>query len=196
MEHPKESRKLMKRFGVVTLMIVMALLMISCGLKSDAGKSLDVTGGSPLVLSPAALPNGTVQAPYSALFSASGGTQPYVWSIVSGALPAGISLFATTGVLAGTPSQSGGFSFTGQVRDSSPSPQTALNTFTITVAAAPPAILAISTSSLPQGTAGQSYAASLQASGGTPGYTWGVTFGSLPAGLSLASSDVISGTPL
>jgi hypothetical protein len=154
--------------------------------------NLDVMASSPLVMSSTTLPNGTVQVAYSASLSASGGTQPYTWSVTSGALPPGISLSSSTGALSGTPSQAGGFSFTVQVKDSAATPQTATNTFTITVAAPK---LVISTTSLPQGTAGQSYAASLQASGGTPSYTWSVTSGSLPAGLSLASSGAISGTP-
>jgi hypothetical protein len=161
---------------------------------SSSPLSLDVMAGiSPLVMSSATLPNGTVQVAYSASLSASGGTQPYVWSVTSGSLPAGLSL-ASSGSISGTPSVAGSSTFTVQVRDSAASPQTATHSFSISVVA-PPANLAVSTTSLPQGTAGQSYAASLQASGGTPGYTWSVTSGSLPAGLSLASSGAISGTP-
>ncbi len=53
----------------------------------------------------------------------------------------------------------------------------------------------ITTTSLPNGVPGQPYSASLQASGGTAPYTWSVASGSLPAGLSLSSGGVISGTP-
>jgi PKD repeat protein len=67
-------------------------------------------------------------------------------------------------------------------------------TTTLTVSA-PPA-LSITTSALPGGTQGQAYTATLAASGGTPPYTWAVTSGVLPAGLTLAAgSGVISGTP-
>jgi hypothetical protein len=56
--------------------------------------------------------------------------------------------------------------------------------------------LALSTTSLPHATFRTPYTASLAASGGAPTYSWKLTDGSLPAGLSLAaSSGVISGTP-
>ena len=57
--------------------------------------------------------------------------------------------------------------------------------------------LAVTTASLPGATVSTAYSATLAAAGGTgSGYTWAVTAGSLPAGLSLnASTGVISGTP-
>ena len=56
--------------------------------------------------------------------------------------------------------------------------------------------LQITTSALPDGTAGQSYSAPLMASGGTTAYTWSIISGSLPGGMSLnASTGAISGTP-
>lgn len=66
-------------------------------------------------------------------------------------------------------------------------------TLTITVA---PATLVVATTSLPGAQVGVSYSVQLQASGGTPPYTWSMASGSLPAGLTLSSSGVISGTPL
>lgn len=50
-------------------------------------------------------PNGTEGQPYSHQFVATGGTAPYTWAVV-GTLPPGLSLGATTGLLAGTPTQS------------------------------------------------------------------------------------------
>ncbi|MEO6983625.1 MAG: Ig domain-containing protein, partial [Edaphobacter sp.] len=58
------------------------------------------------------------------------------------------------------------------------------------------AALAITTTSLPSASNGTAYSRALQASGGTPAYTWSITAGSLPAGLTLAATTgVISGTP-
>ena len=55
--------------------------------------------------------------------------------------------------------------------------------------------LAITTSSLPNGTAGTAYSAALAGSGGTPSYKWAVVAGTLPAGITLgATNGVISGT--
>jgi hypothetical protein len=55
--------------------------------------------------------------------------------------------------------------------------------------------LTIDTSTLPVGTVGASYSASLQASGGSGTYQWSVTAGQLPPGLSLGSSGALTGTP-
>jgi hypothetical protein len=63
----------------------------------------------------------------------------------------------------------------------------------LTVQAAP---LTVTTSSLPAATLNAAYSTTLAASGGTMPYTWSITTGSLPSGLSLNSSTgVISGTP-
>ena len=71
--------------------------------------------------------------------------------------------------------------------------------FTI-AAPAPPATasvapLQIGTVALAGGTVGTAYSATLSATGGTSPYTWSLASGSLPAGLTLSSSGVISGTP-
>ena len=66
---------------------------------------------------------------------------------------------------------------------------------TLTVTSAP-AQLTITTSTLPNGTIGTAYSATLAASGGVTPYTWAITTGALPGGLTLnASSGAISGTP-
>src|SRR5713101_8034549 len=67
---------------------------------------------------------------------------------------------------------------------------------TATVTVTNPSVLSVTTSSLPDGTVGSPYSAALAAAGGSPPYTWALTAGSLPAGLSLATSTgAISGTP-
>jgi len=55
--------------------------------------------------------------------------------------------------------------------------------------------VAISTTSLADGTVGSAYSQTLVATGGTAPYTWAVSSGTLPAGLSLSAAGVISGTP-
>lgn len=147
------------------------------------------------------LPAGTPGMPYSATLAATGGTAPYTWSITSGALPNGLSLSPSSGVISGTARTSGTFTFTATVTDSASPAATASVSMTLTFAAltqvVPPAApLAIATTSLPSGSNGIAYAATLAASGGTPAYTWSITSGSLPAGLTLAATTgVISGTP-
>jgi beta-glucanase (GH16 family) len=53
----------------------------------------------------------------------------------------------------------------------------------------------VTTSSLPGGTVSTVYSTTLSATGGTSPYTWSLASGTLPAGLTLSSSGVISGTP-
>jgi hypothetical protein len=159
--------------------------------------AVSVIAPSPLLIGTTTLPNGTVQVAYSATLAASGGVAPYSWSVVSGSLPPGLTLSASTGALSGAPSASGSYSFSVQVRDSAAAtPQSATQGFTISVAAAAVAALQITTSSLPSGQLQVAYSATLAATGGTTPYSWGVVSGSFPPGLTLgASSGVISGTP-
>jgi hypothetical protein len=140
-----------------------------------------------LSITTASLPNATVGAAYSQTFVAAGGTPPYTWTAAS--LPAWLAL-STGGVLSGTPTQSGSFTFTVTVIDSASPRATASRQFTVTVN---PAALSITTASLPGATAGTAYSQALAATGGTPPYTWTAT--SLPAWLSLSAGGVLSGTP-
>ena len=63
-----------------------------------------------------ALPDATVDAPYSFALQAAGGRQPYTWSIRSGELPAGLTLAGN--IIAGTPTALGSSALTVEVRDS------------------------------------------------------------------------------
>ncbi|MHB8313606.1 MAG: G1 family glutamic endopeptidase, partial [Candidatus Dormibacteria bacterium] len=53
----------------------------------------------------------------------------------------------------------------------------------------------ITTTSLPSATVGRAYSATRAASGGTAPYSWAITSGSLPSGLTLSSGGSIIGTP-
>ena len=55
--------------------------------------------------------------------------------------------------------------------------------------------LSITTSSMSAGTVGAAYAATMQATGGTPPYKWSLKSGTLPAGVSLSTAGALSGTP-
>ena len=69
------------------------------------------------ITTPPNLPVATHDGPYSAVFSASGGSPPYKWSVVSGMLPKGLHLDRASGVISGTPKSPGTFMFSIQVRD-------------------------------------------------------------------------------
>jgi len=143
-----------------------------------------------LGITTSSLPNGTVGSSYSQSLAATGGTAPYKWAITSGTLPAGLSL-SSGGVISGTPITScSSVAITFQVTDDSNA--TAKQVISIAINSSP---LNITTSSLPNGTVGSPYSQSLTATGGTAPYKWAITLGTLPAGLSLSSGGVISGTP-
>lgn len=158
----------------------------------QATKALSITINAQLAVTTTLLPAGTQAAAYSSTVQASGGTGSVTWSVITGALPAGLNLNANTGAIAGTPTGSAGTTnFTAQAADSLG--QTATKALSITINAAP---LSIVTTSLPNGTVNAAYTATVQASGGTQPYTWTITVGTLPAGLALnANTGVISGTP-
>jgi hypothetical protein len=59
----------------------------------------------------------------------------------------------------------------------------------------PPLPLTVVTQALPNGTVGAAYSQTLAATGGMTPYTWTIASGTLPAGLSISSNGVISGTP-
>ncbi len=148
----------------------------------------------PVTISTSSLPGGTVSSAYSSTLAAAGGTTPYIWSLSAGSLPAGLSL-SSSGVISGTPTAAGTVSFTVRVADSSAPAKTATANLSIAVAAVVTPPVTISTSSLPGGTVSSAYSSPLAATGGTTPYSWSLSAGSLPAGLSLSSSGVISGTP-
>lgn len=158
--------------------------------------SLNITVAAlPLQIGATSPAAGTVNSAYSQTLSVSGGTPGYVWTLSSGRLPSGLSL-SSAGVISGTPSAAGMASFVAAVHDSGHPVQTASLPLSISIAAAPAAPLNISSTSFGQGIFGRPYSATLQVTGGTPGFSWSITSGSLPSGLSLNSATgVISGTP-
>ncbi len=154
----------------------------------------------PLSITTTSLVGGTVGVPYSVTLTATGGTAPYTWSIASGSLPSSLTVNPATGAIGGTPGAAGTANFTVQVTDSANPAVTTTQALSITVAPDPapaPAPLQITTTSpLPSGTLKVTYSVTLAASGGTPPYTWSITSGALPAGLSLnTSTGAITGTP-
>jgi len=147
----------------------------------------------PLRITTTSLPSGVFGTPYSAMLTAAGGVYPYTWTITAGSLPAGLSLNGSTGAITGTPTSIGTSNFAVQVADSETPPVTASAQLSITITVVP---LRITTTSLPSGVFGTPYSAMLTATGGVYPYTWIITAGSLPAGLSLnGSTGAITGTP-
>ncbi len=176
-------------FWAVILSCISVLGLTGCG--GDSGP----TPGS-LAITTTSLPEGTVNQPYSPSVSGSGGALPYTWS-VSPALPANLSLNTATGAVTGTPTTAATTTHTFTLRDSSAPPQSVQQSLSLTIVP-PPAVLTITTTSLPSGTVNQAYNRPVQASGGTPPLTWNIVAGAglLPQGLNLdPATGAISGTP-
>ncbi|HET7655632.1 MAG TPA: putative Ig domain-containing protein [Luteimonas sp.] len=148
----------------------------------------DVSIAAPTItVSPSSVPPATVHADYNVVFSASGGTAPYTFTIDTP--PPGLTL-APDGTLAGTPASEGSFAFDIIATDALGS--TGSRAYALDVG---PPLIAVSPASLPDGSVGTPYNAVVSASGGLAPYTF-ENIGDLPDGLSLdALSGVLSGTP-
>jgi hypothetical protein len=116
------------------------------------------------------------------------------WSATG--LPVGLSIDPGTGTITGTPTATCTCSVTLTATDAAG--YDGATAFTWIVNSAGPQVI-ITTTSLPDATLGQPYSFQLQATGGTPPYTWNkygrVGMGALPVGVGLARSGLISGTP-
>ena len=140
------------------------------------------------IISSGTFAGGTVGVSYSITVAGTGGTSPYTWSVSGGALPGGLSLNSSTGELSGVPSAHGAFSFTLELTDAN-----AVSTTQAATLDVQPFI--ISTVSLPGAALGSAYDTTLATSGGTAPFTWSLSSGVLPPGLSVESDGRITGTP-
>jgi len=180
--------------ALIPLALAYLLLLTLVGSSCTGISTASLNQNSGLAISTRALPTGTVGTPYASTLAATGGTQPYAWSISTGSLPSGLTLSGISGSISGTPTSAGQFSFTVTVTDSSSSQQTSTQALQISVSG--PSPLKINTLSVPDGVMGVAYSATLIASGGTQSDAWSISSGSLPPGLALtAPSGAISGTP-
>jgi len=169
----------------------------------------------PLSVLTTPLPAGQVNSAYNASVVAQGGVPPLTWTLSpANSLPPGIAFNTSTGQFNGvptaaaatgsscSPAQAGVYCFAVQVQDSAlPTHQVAPAAplpLSITIKAPPP--LQITTASLPSGTTAMGYSAFVNATGGVPPYSWAITAGQLPAGLTLTtqnnSTGSIAGTPI
>jgi hypothetical protein len=156
-----------------------------------ATRSLTLRIFQPLQIPLTALPTAFLQRPYSLQLSPEGGLSPYGWSLAGGsALPGGLTL-STAGMISGTPTAEGTFSFSVQVQDSATPAQLSVQPLTLSIVSPP--LLEITTQSLPQGTAGELYDFQFLATGGVPPYTWSSL--SPPFQLRMESDGRFHGTP-
>jgi hypothetical protein len=158
--------------------------------------AVNTGGGAPpatlaITTSNGPLPAGISGVTYSTSLNSFGGNAPLTWAVISGDLPLGLTLDSLTGIISGTPTASGIFAFSVSLTDASaPAPSVAFRNVSISIAQP----LVITTTSLADGVAGVPYTQTLSATGGNANYTWTLS-GTPPAGLTLSTSGVISGTP-
>lgn len=147
--------------------------------------------GGPMTLAGSGLPDGQFDLPYHAQL-VTGGSPPYTVTLLKGVLPPGLD-FYDTGKIAGVPTaKPGKKKFTISVTDQNNTSLT--GQFTLTLFKD----LVISTKALRKGTVGKAYKVALKAAGGSvkkAPRVWSLMAGSLPDGLVMDSSGVISGTP-
>ncbi len=161
-------------------------------------QALTIDINDPLVITTMALPGATIGMLYNGVAAgfqvvATGGTPgTHTFSVSSGSLPAGLTMNAA-GMISGTPTAGAtNQTFTVRVADGSNPQQVDTQVLTIVVT------LEITTTVLPDATAGTAYNQTLAAQGGLPPYVnWSRIAGSMPPGIAdpVAATGVISGTP-
>jgi hypothetical protein len=114
-----------------------------------------------------------------------GGIGPFSFAVVSGSLPTGLSL-SGTGILSGTTTTPGIFSFSVRVTASDGSTTTKAYSYTV---------ITVTTAMVPGFVVGTPYSFQLQAGGGSGNYAWEVVSGILPSGITMSITGLLSGTP-
>jgi uncharacterized protein (TIGR03437 family) len=150
------------------------------------------SGSGGISITTTTIPGVTISTAASQTLGASGGSAPYTWRVIGGTVPPGLT-FSSSGVLSGTPTRAGTYSFTVKVTDAGGNSATQ----TINITVAPQSVTITTPSPLPSAMATVQYPTQvLSATGGFAPYTFALASGSsLPSGLTLSAGGAISGTP-
>ena len=101
---------------------------------SHASATVMVTPPAPVAVATSSLRAADASTQYTAPLSATGGIAPYTWSLATGALPSGIHLLPSSGVITGTTTLTGSYPFTAKVTDAASN--SATRSLTLAVSAA------------------------------------------------------------
>ncbi|MBI1765507.1 MAG: putative Ig domain-containing protein [Acidobacteria bacterium] len=168
----------------------------SCTLTASAGacsgsQNYTVTIGCPTItLSPGSLAAGQAGVAYSQTLSVSPAGS-YTFSLIAGSLPAGLTLNASTGVISGIATATGAATFT--VKAQAATGCAATQNYMLVIGCP---TITVNPATLPSGTTGTAYSQVISAAPAGGNYSYAVTSGSLPLGLSLnAATGLLSGAP-
>ncbi len=164
--------------------------MDATGATASTTSTLVVNGGTSLSIMTSALATARRGSAYTALIVANGGRAPYTFELgIGSVLPAGLIL-SPAGLFSGIPSVDGNTNFVVKTQDANG--DVAQKTLSLGVSSG---TLNITNDTIPNGIVGIAYSVALAAAGGSPAYTFVLTSGSLPPGLTLAGSGALAGTP-
>ena len=142
---------------------------------------------SAIVVSPATLPTITAGTPFSQTLTSTGGAAPYTYTLSAGPLPTGLT-FSAAGVLSGTPTQRGGYTFS--VRSQDNLGDFVIKGYTGTVQNPSLALVPASVTAIQ----GAPFSQALSTAGGVAPHSYLLETGTFPAGISISSAGVVSGT--
>ncbi|HEV7765846.1 MAG TPA: putative Ig domain-containing protein, partial [Thermoanaerobaculia bacterium] len=149
-----------------------------------------VVGCQTITVNNPANANGTAGSAFSETFTESGALGGATFTLATGTLPAGLAL-ATNGVLSGTPTQTGSFPITVLVTDGNGCTGTSA-TYTLVIGCQ---TITVSNPANTNGTAASPFSETFTQTNAIGGATFTLASGTLPAGLTLATNGVLSGTP-
>jgi hypothetical protein len=169
-----------------------------CGGDNQSERQFVFSASPGISIQNQSVPGGTVAQPYSQTLTAlsitntgqQGSPASATWAIQSGTLPPGVT-FSTAGVLSGTPTTEGSFTFVVRATGGGG----ATDTETETLVVRQPVVASSPFRGPQKAEVGVLFTATQTATGGNGAFTWTLASGALPAGLALAPNGAISGTP-